>query len=146
MNKKQLILSILILFLAISAFAQDYKPIVDEDKQKIDKFMDDLIDRDSTTTGISNAHSAAEEKWDIVLNKYYKLLMGILDKEGQKRLKEAQLAWIKYRDAEIENIYTNLLKASGGSSQINMASAEILGLTEDRALKLKEYYNLLTED
>ena len=36
------------------------------------------------------------------LDKVYKQLMGKLDAEQQKSLKEAQRAWIKWRDAEAE--------------------------------------------
>jgi uncharacterized protein YecT (DUF1311 family) len=47
---------------------------------------------------------AAVDRANADLDKVYKQLMGKLDAEQQKSLKEAQRAWIKWRDAEAELI------------------------------------------
>lgn len=47
---------------------------------------------------------AAVDRANAELDKVYKALMGKLDAEQQKSLKEAQRAWIKWRDAEAELI------------------------------------------
>ena len=48
--------------------------------------------------------AAAVERANGELDKVYKQLMGKLDAQGQKSLKEAERAWIKWRDAEAELI------------------------------------------
>ncbi len=48
-----------------------------------------------------NAEAAARfEKYDKELNRVYQGILKDLDAEGQKKLKSAEEAWIKYRDAE----------------------------------------------
>lgn len=114
-------------------------------KHPIDKFLEECEDKDYTTTGITSCLRKAEKKWDAELNKYYKLLMGILDKESKEKLRQAQLSWIKFRDAEAENAYSLYLLKEGTAYQ-NIAAAEVMTITEERALKLKAYYDLLMED
>lgn len=42
---------------------------------------------------------AYEQAWDYELNHYYKRLRSVLNDEDKAMLKQAQLAWIKHRDA-----------------------------------------------
>jgi uncharacterized protein YecT (DUF1311 family) len=124
----------LFIFISISyTFAQDKHPI--------DKFEQECIEKNPTTAGMSNCTYEAEKKWDAEMNKYYKLLMEILDEDGKKKLKESQLAWIKFRDAEFEvikNIYPE-----DASIFINIRSADAMGVVKERALQLKRYYEIL---
>ena len=59
--------------------------------------------------------AAAVERANAELDKVYKQLMGKLDAQGQKSLKEAERAWIKWRDAEAE-LMGRVAGAVGGSA------------------------------
>ena len=58
---------------------------------------------------------AAVDSANAEIDKIYKQLMGKLDPEQQKSLKEAQRAWIKWRDAEADTI-ARLGGSIGGSA------------------------------
>jgi uncharacterized protein YecT (DUF1311 family) len=134
MKHSRFIIVIVILFISTVCFAQVKHPI--------DKFEEDEIAKDSTTAGMANASVKAREKWDAEMNKYYKLLMSILDKKSKEILKTSQKAWVEYRDKEfknIQNIYTQLQ----GTMYIPMESQDKTEIVKSRALELKAYYELL---
>ncbi|WP_316861475.1 lysozyme inhibitor LprI family protein [uncultured Cohaesibacter sp.] len=54
----------------------------------------------STTIEMSQCEKRAYEVADAELNEVYKALRASLDETGKSLLKDAQLAWIKFRDAE----------------------------------------------
>ena len=67
---------------------------------------------------------AAVDRANAEIDKVYKQLMGKLDAEQQKSLKEAQRAWIKWRDAEADTI-ARLGGAVGGSAmRVDYANAQ----------------------
>src|SRR3954454_20627016 len=81
---------------------------------------------------------AAVDRANGDLDKLYKQLMGKLDPEQQKSLKEAQRAWIKWRDAEAE-IIARVGGAVGGSSmRVNYANAQTK-LIKERTEVLRGY-------
>lgn len=131
MNKKQLIAAWVVVFVsALPLFAQE--------KHSIDKFEEVCISKNSTTAGMANCAYEARKKWDAEMNKYYKLLMAALDKKGQNELRESQLAWIKFRDAEfksIENMYNQM-----ATMYIPVRSGDRMDIVKQRALQLKSYY------
>ncbi|HNY10766.1 MAG TPA: lysozyme inhibitor LprI family protein, partial [Candidatus Wallbacteria bacterium] len=75
---------------------------------------------------------------------YYKLLSGVLDKEGQANLKKSQLEWIKLRDADIKLI-DSVYSKKEGTMYVPMVADSIMELTKKRALELKAYYELIIE-
>ncbi len=79
------------------------------------------------------------EKTDKELNNVYKKILNKYkdDKLFISKFKKAQLAWIKFRDADIESIYPEEDKSFYGSVYpvcVNMAMAEI---TQERINELK---------
>ena len=74
---------------------------------------------------------------DKAMNTAYPQLMGLLNDEGEKRLKEAQRAWIAYRDAQAGFDCHHL---AGGT----MEGLEQIGamnmLTQERTKRLREDY------
>ena len=67
---------------------------------------------------------AAVDRANAQLDKVYKQLMAKLEAEQQKSLKEAQRAWIKWRDAEAD-IIARLGGAVGGSAlRVDYANAQ----------------------
>ena len=133
MNKKQLIIGWAMVFVsALPLFAQEKHPI--------DKFEEECISENQTTAGMANCTYEARKKWDAEMNKYYKLLMSVLDKNRQDKLRESQRAWIKFRDAEFENIEN--MYPQDATMYINVRAAAKMSIVKERALQLKDYYEI----
>lgn len=83
-----------------------------------------------------------EEEWDKELNIVYQKIMKVADPVTKNKLRNAQRAWIKFRDSEIENsYYTN--NPNGGSMGILFSLNTAAKLTEERAVQLAEMYDAL---
>ena len=81
---------------------------------------------------------AAVDRANGDLDKIYKQLMAKLDEQQQKSLKEAQRAWIKWRDAEAD-IIARVGGAVGGSAlRVDYANAQAK-LIKERAEVLRGY-------
>lgn len=75
------------------------------------------------------------------LNLNYKKLMSGLESEHAKKLKEAQRAWIKYRDASVE-----LASFDEGTMSVLNGNAVMLDMTTDRANDLERMVMLYIDD
>jgi uncharacterized protein YecT (DUF1311 family) len=82
--------------------------------------------------------AAAVDRANGEIDQVYKDLMGKLDAKQQKSLREAQRAWIKWRDGEADFI-TRLGGAEGGSSFRVDYSNALLKLIKERTEVLKGY-------
>ena len=83
-----------------------------------------------------------EEEWDKELNIVYQKIMKVADPVTKNKLKNAQRAWIKFRDSEVEkSYYTN--NPNGGSMGILFSLNTAAKLTEERAVQLAEMYDAL---
>src|SRR5690348_16577318 len=71
-------------------------------KHPIDKSLDACLDKDSSTAGMVNCIGEAYAKWDKELNRLYAELMKRLAADGKATLKDAQVQWLKFRDAEFK--------------------------------------------
>lgn len=118
-------------------------PLFTQDKHSIDKLEEECINKDSTTAGMANCTYEAQKQWDAEMNRYYKLLMAALDKNGQDKLRESQRAWIKFRDAEFESIEN--MYPRDATVFINIRAADKMSIVKERALQLKSYYEVLKE-
>ena len=83
-----------------------------------------------------------EEEWDKELNIVYQKIMKVADPVTKNKLKNAQRAWIKFRDSEIENSYY-INNPDGGSMGILFSLNTAAKLTEERAVQLAEMYDAL---
>ena len=101
------------------------------------------MEKDYSTAGMVKCTEEAMKMWDTELNNYYKLLIGILDEKSKNSLKYAETMWIKYRDSEFKNIY-NVYSKLEGTMYIPMYVYAKMEIVKERALKLKDYYELLT--
>ena len=82
--------------------------------------------------------NAAVDQANAKLDAVYKQLMGKLDADGQKALKEAERSWIKWRDDEAM-LVARVGGAVGGSSmRVDFANAQ-LKLINQRMEVLSEY-------
>lgn len=93
-------------------------------------------ERESERPGTEEA--AAVDRANAGIEKVYNQLLSKLEPEQQKSLKEAQRAWIKWRDAEADLI-ARLGGAIGGSAlRVDYAKAQAK-LIEERTEVLKRY-------
>ena len=123
--------------LPLKIFAQDNNPI--------DKELSDCMDKNPSTQGMLKCIDNAYSKWDDELNNYYKKLTGVLDDEGKASLKDAQRKWIEFRDLEFKNI-EYIYSKKDGTMYLPMQAIDRMEIIKKRALELKDYYELLTEN
>jgi uncharacterized protein YecT (DUF1311 family) len=90
-----------------------------------------MIRKQSTAEMIAT-ESARLKKADDAMNATYKKLLATQDKIGQKKLKNAQLAWLKFRDAEAE-FDADLMRGGTGANLIHLGSR-----SKNTELRLKE--------
>ena len=127
---KRALLPLLLAFANLTLFAQE-----EAEKHWIDVKMEQAIDKDGSTSGMTRANAQALKDWDAELNKHYKKLINSLDSEAKAKLRESQRAWIAFRDKEIASIQSFYAKIDGTMFRVISASA-ITELTRKRALSL----------
>jgi uncharacterized protein YecT (DUF1311 family) len=69
------------------------------------------------------------------LNKVYKDVMTQMDEGGKKKLLEAQRAWIKFRDADVD-LYRD---PNGGTAATLTGADRYLTMTAQRASELEKF-------
>lgn len=131
---KNVLLILLFPFMAIAQYSEGEKHPIDV------QFAD--CKNGNTAEMLECAHSEYEA-WDKELNKYYKLLMGILGKEEKAKLKEAQRKWIAFRDAEIEFSAT-LNRNKEGTMWPVIHAANKIAIVRERTIALTDYYETET--
>ncbi|RKZ36725.1 MAG: DUF1311 domain-containing protein [Gammaproteobacteria bacterium] len=114
-----------------------------EKSHPIDAKTDACLEKNDSTAGMIECSVQAEQLWDAELNRVYKALRSKLNANAKKQLKDAQLQWLKYRNAEFEaikGIYKGIYDAMGGGTMWGMiavgARAEIV---KKRVLVLTGY-------
>ncbi len=78
------------------------------------------------------------KKADVVLNQVYRKLAAMLDEEPKAQLKEAQLAWINYRDKNCEFV-ADVYK--GGSLRPTVLAICLFDVTNNRTAELRSQIN-----
>ena len=136
----RLILLTSILLFSLSLYIQSEETSI----HPIDKALAICLEADSsqTTAGMIKCTNLAIIEWDKELNNNYKLLMSILDPLEKEKLKSSQLKWIDFRDKELDfsNAVYNKLE---GTMWLVVRANRKLELVKNRAIELKEYYDLL---
>lgn len=115
------------------------------DKHCIDIELQACLDssENHTTKGMTDCVHRVTDKWDLELNRNYAILMTLLSDQEKATVKKSQLAWIKFRDEEI-NFSNQLYYGMGGTMWVPVAAQTKLDLTRQRALKLEAYIQNLT--
>lgn len=118
-------------------------PMVFADEQhSIDKELTSCIDKSNcVTTEMVKCGEEAYKKWDAELNKYYGLLMKRLGDDAKKKLKESQIAWLKFRDLEFDFIPQYF--TDPGSYQGPAIAENKMDIVKARTLELKAYYDTI---
>lgn len=115
-----------------------------ETDYQIDITLSQCIEKDSTTFGMLECHSAALDQWDKQLNINYKNLMQILPAELKENLKVSQRAWINYRDKEM-TFSSQLFGEVGGTLLLIVNAGKRLDFTKQRAIELERYFDIARE-
>ena len=141
-------ITILLFFLSnfMGVYSQDISDISKEFKQdtaRVEQEIRDLRKEAQTTHDMALLYATLETRYDELLNKYYKILYSRLDDKGKKALREAQLNWIKFRDAEqklLSELYRYTYEETHGATiwiiVFTRYGAEI---TRDRVFVLHKY-------
>jgi uncharacterized protein YecT (DUF1311 family) len=136
---KHLLSLLFILFCTQILFAQDdSKPQPDSLDVLLQKRLDSSINQ--TTLGMVSCEVWAKGAWDAQLNKYYRLLMGLLSAAEKEKLKASQVNWLKYRDSEYDFISALYGNMQGTMWRPAAVGAEV-EIVRQRALELKAYYS-----
>ena len=136
MKKLTVIFTFFVIFGVSRLFAQDTP-------HPIDVYLDSCMEKNPSTMGMTKCTDEAAKMWDEELNKYYKILMNVLDDESAKALKSAEVQWIAFKEKEFANIDLMYSKMDG-TMYIPMHSYAKLDIIKARALQLKDYYELMT--
>ena len=133
--------AILFLIISVSAFSGQYK-------DALVNRMSDLRRSVFATVNEGNdferkeALRKMEKEWDKELNIVYQKIMKTVNPVTKNKLRNAQRAWIKFRDSEVEkSYYTN--NPNGGSIGVLFSLNTAVKLTEERAVQLAEMYDAL---
>ncbi len=131
------------LSLPFVSFSQ-VNPITDKPFHPTDRVYNHCVDAPEveSTAGMISCAQLGLEAWDETLNDYYQRLEDKLSREEFTKLRDAQRAWLKFRDAELNfmgDFYTNL----DGSMYRMIAANHALELTRDRAIELWGYIQLV---
>jgi len=107
----------------------------------IDKALQACLDssQNATTVGMEDCEVRARDAWDKELNKYYKLLMGVLSADEKEKLKTSQISWLTFRDNEKAfsvAMYNNMQ----GTMWIPASISAQVEIIKQRTLLLKAYY------
>ena len=133
--------AILFLIISVSAFSGQYK----------DALVNRMRDfRSSVFANVSKGNDfeqkealrKMEKEWDKELNIVYQKIMKIANPVTKNKLRNAQRAWIKFRDSEIENSYY-INNPDGGSMGVLFSLYTAAQLTEERTVYLAEIYDAL---
>jgi uncharacterized protein YecT (DUF1311 family) len=115
-----------------------------EKKHPIDVWLEKCMEKENyTTAGMLNCSSQALDKWDKELNRAYKELMKKLSPKEKELLKQSQLQWIKFRDAEFKFL-DNLYLGTGTIIPV-MIMGDKLDIVSERVKILEKYLNYIND-
>jgi uncharacterized protein YecT (DUF1311 family) len=97
------------------------------------------LDSAVTTVDIRAAQGEAHIAWDKELNRVYRELMRGLDKDSAARLKKTQKAWLAYRDAEVDWLWSTALYGDAGTSGPVSVSGAGTELVRQRTCELNRH-------
>ncbi len=115
------------------------------DTFKIENIQRKRIEIDYSTAGMLKATYSAIDEYDILLNKYYKLLLNVLNDQDAEILRETQRNWIIFRDSEVKfiGVMSKEEYSDGGSIQSLIRAGRIFDITQKRVIDLFEYSRLV---
>lgn len=110
-----------------------------------DNLKSDCSSANTTTQETLSCLSESLGSWDTCLNKTYSALRKKLTKEGCEKLKNSQLKWIAFRDAEVGFLENTYSKMQGTIYKVYLLKNK-LDLTKNRCQQLQKYLEEVSED
>ena len=139
MNRAALVLSLAVGLTAVGSLIPGSGESQKKKVQPIEAELDACMEKHPSTAGMRSCLNSAKAGWDAELNGYYKRLMKRLPAEDKKRLREAQRAWMKYRDAEFK-VISAIIAATDGTMWQLTATEMGHDFVKERANALKGYH------
>ena len=133
--------AILFLIISVSAFSGQYKEALISRMSNFRNSVFANVDEGNDFQQ-KEALRKTEEEWDKELNIVYQKIMKIANPVTKNKLRNAQRAWIKFRNSEIENSYY-VNNPDGGSMGVLFSLYTAAKLTEERTVYLAEIYDAL---
>jgi uncharacterized protein YecT (DUF1311 family) len=99
----------------------------------------------SNTEASINCEFTARVAWEKEVERYYKLLLGVLKPEEKKQFRLAQKNWIAYRDEEMA-FAGSLYKNMESKAWLIIHAVRLTNIIRSRALELQEYHEMVTFD
>jgi uncharacterized protein YecT (DUF1311 family) len=110
----------------------------------LDSVYKDCCNRNHGDYGTSRCANEISQEWDKEILKYYNALMNVLDSNAQMNLRKAEEQWMEYRNAEY--IFSRDLSSMEGTMYIRIRAQKNMRIVRARALELKSYYWIKTEE
>ncbi|WP_064366579.1 lysozyme inhibitor LprI family protein [Pantoea ananatis] len=126
--KKGLVLFVLLSFKAAVA-----------DQSNIDITLNRCLNQADTTLALMQCQDAATQKWDKEMNTQYSALMKKLSGQPREKLRAAQRAWMKYREAWLAASRSQL-NTQGTLGPVALA-AQSTALVRNQTLQLQSLAN-----
>lgn len=102
----------------------------------IDQQLDQCMNKESTTLGMSKCYDTASKAWDKEMNVQYTQAMKKLTGDPTDKLRSAQRAWLAYRDSWLDASRSYFLSSQGSMAALSVG-AQGVSLVRNQALMLQ---------
>ncbi|ERK17403.1 hypothetical protein L579_3804 [Pantoea sp. AS-PWVM4] len=102
----------------------------------IDQKLQRCLNSESSTVGMSQCYDAANKAWDQEMNNQYNQMMKKLTGAPKAKLKNAQRAWLAYRDSWLD-ASKSYFSANQGTMAMLSLGAQGVDLVRNQALMLQ---------
>ncbi len=102
----------------------------------LDQQLQQCLDKESSTTGMSQCYGTATKAWDKEMNTQYNQVMKKLTGEPKDKLRSAQRAWLAYRDSWTAASRSYFLSSQGSMAALSIG-AQSVSLVRNQALMLQ---------
>ncbi len=128
-----------LLLLLVTAFQSRAQAVKEGRKEdRIDVEYDACLTKDTSSANICDCAFVAYDKWNKELdNAYRKLLKNLKREKDKTALKQAQLAWVAFRDAEFK-AYDFMFNVPGGK-WCSLRQDGRIDIVRARTLQLRSY-------
>lgn len=107
-----------------------------QQQNPIDQQLDQCMNKESTTLGMSKCYDTASKAWDKEMNVQYTQAMKKLTGDSKDKLRSAQRAWLAYRDSWLDASRSYFLSSQGSMAALSVG-AQGVSLVRNQALMLQ---------
>lgn len=102
----------------------------------IDQQLEQCLNKESSTAGMSQCYGNANKAWDKEMNAQYTQVMKKLTGAPKDKLRNAQRAWLTYRDNWLDASRSYFLSSQGSMAALSVG-AQGVSLVRNQALMLQ---------